>query len=355
MATYYSDLKKLSDKDGEVSFQAEIPLAILEKHMGDAVIREAADFALPGFRKGKVPESIVRQHISEMDLLEDAAHTGFQDAIREIITDEKLSIVGAPQAAITKIALKSPVTFTVKFALYPAFTLPDYKKIGHDIAERKEKNEVSEQDIDEAIQRIQRMMAPKDEKAPAEEAPLPPITDEFLKQFGSFKNVEEFRAEIKKQLAQEKEVQAEEVKREEIVKKIMDSSKIKIPALLIDEEYYDFIERRDDELARSEMSLEEYLKAVKKTEKELEQEERKLIEDRIKMSLVLGEIRKKEDIKADEEEIHKYIPSLKMRYPERSETDMHQTAEAYLIQEKLFEILEGKVKEEKSVAEEKAD
>ena len=174
---------------------------------------------------------------------------------------------------------------------------------------------------------------------------LPPITDDFVKQFGSFKNVTEFRVEIKHQLEHEKETGVKETKREEIVKKIMESSKMKIPALLVDEEFYDFIERRDEELKRAEMSLEEYLKEIKKTEKEFEQEERKLIEDRIKMSLVLGEIRKKENIEANEDEIRKYIPSLKMRYPNRSEEDLRQTTEAYITQEKLFELLEGKEKD----------
>ena len=139
-----------------------------------------------------------------------------------------------------------------------------------------------------------------------------------------------------------------ETNREEIVKKIMDSSKIKVPALLVDEEFYDFLERRDEELERAKMSLEEYLKEIKKTEKELEQEERKLIEDRIKMGLVLGEIRKKETVEASEDEIRKYIPSLKMRYPDRSDADVRQTAEAYIVQEKLFEILEGKKKKRKT-------
>ena len=362
MATSYTNLKKTGDKDGEISFQAEIPLEILEKNMRETLIREAADFTLPGFRKGKVPETIVRQHVSEMDLLEDAAHTGFQDAIREIITDEKLSIIGAPQATITKIALKNPVTFAVKFALYPTFTLPDYKKIGHAIAERAETTDITEQEVDEAILRIQKMMAPHhhhetdaehadhadahNEENKNEDDPLPPITDDFVKQFGNFKNIAEFRTEVKHQLGHEKEMAAKEAKREEIVKKIMESSKIKIPPLLIDEEFYDFMERRDEELARAKLSLEEYLKQIKKTEKELEQEERKLIEDRIKMSLVLGEIRKKETIVASEDEMKKYIPSLKARYPDRSETDVRQTAEAYIIQEKLFEILEGKEKEE---------
>jgi trigger factor len=365
MATYYTNLKKTSDKDGEISFQAEIPLEILEKNMGEALIREAADFTLPGFRKGKVPETIVRQHISEMDLLEDAAHAGFEDAIREIIADEKLSIIGAPQATITKIALKNPVTFTVRFALYPVFTLPDYKKIGHAIAERTETIDVTEHEVDEAITRIRKMMAPRENRgADAEQTesagtagadgkenknkgnPLPPVTDDFVKQFGSFKDVAEFRAEVTHQLGHEKEMNVKESKREEIVKKIMESSKIKIPPLLIDEEFYDFTERRDGELTRAKLSLEEYLKQIKKTEKELEQEERKLIEDRIKMSVVLGEIRKKEIIEASEDEIRKYIPSLKARYPDRSDADVRQTAEAYIIQEKLFGILEGKDKEE---------
>ena len=365
MAAHYTNLKKISDKDGEISFQAEIPFEILEKNMGEALSREAADFSLPGFRKGKVPETIVRQHVSEMDLLEDAAHVGFEDAIREIITDAKLSIIGAPQAAITKIALKNPVTFTVRFALYPAFTLPDYKKIGRGIAEREEKTDITEQEVDGAIMRIQKMMAPHEnhktdakqnenvgnagadnEEKNNEDVSLPPVTDEFVKQFGNFKDVAEFKADVKHQLGHEKELAIKEAKREEIVQKIMEASKIKIPALLVDEEFYDFIERRDKELERAKMSLEEYLKEIKKTEKELEQEERKLIEDRIKMSLVMGEIRKKENIEANEDEIRKYIPSLKAHYPNRSEADVRQTAEAYIIQEKLFEVLEGKEKEE---------
>ena len=370
MATNYANLKKLSDKGGEISFQAEIPLEILEKNMGEALIREAADFTLPGFRRGKVPEAIVRQHISEMDLLEDAAHAGFQDAIREIIADEKLSIIGAPQATITKIALKNPVTFTVKFALYPTFTLPDYKKIGRTITTRAENKEITESEIDEAILRIQKMMAPRhdhganadhadnihtdDEKKEDESASLPPITDDFVKQFGNFKDVAEFRDEIKKQLGNEKEAGIKEEKREEIVKKIMESSKIEIPLLIIDEEFYDFIERRDEELKNAELSLEEYLKQMKKTEKELEKEERKLIEDRIKMSLVLGEIRKNEAIEANEEEIRIHLPPLKARYPDRNEHDLRHTAEAFIVQEKLFEILEGKKKEEKE-AETKAE
>lgn len=345
MATYYANLKKIKDKDGELSFQAEISLAVLEPKMGEILIREAADLTLPGFRKGKVPENIVRQHVSEMDLLEGAAHAAFQDAIREIVADEKLSIIGAPQAAITKIALKNPVTFTVKFTLSPSFTVPDYKKIGRAVSERKEASDVNERDIDDAIARIQKMTMPQtDRKTDAEGdgAPLPPITDEFLKQFGNFKSVAEFRAEVKSQLVREKEMNIKESKREEIVRKIMESSKIKIPPLLVDEEFYDFLERRDEELERANMPLEEYLKEIKKTEKEFEEEERKLIEDRIKMSLVMGAIRKKENIEAGEDEIKKYLPSLKMRYPDRSEPDMRQTAAAYIIQEKLFGILEGK-------------
>ncbi len=350
MTKAYINLKKTNDKNGEISFEAEIPLESLETKMNEALIRESADFSLPGFRKGKVPEHIVRQHISEMALLEDAAHNGLENAVREIMADEKLSIIGAPQATITKIAPKNPVTFTVKFALYPSFELPDYRKIGKVIADRKEQSEASESDIDEAIARIQKMMAGEHEHAEGEECThdekektkLPEITDEFVKQFGPFNTVADFRAEVGRQLVQEKEMQIKEVKREEIVKKIMESSKIKLPQLLVDEEYYNFIGRRDEELEKAEMSLEAYLKEIKKTEKEFEHDERKLIEDRIKISLVLGEIRKKEDVKADENEIRKFIPSLKMRYPNRTEADLHRTTEAYIIQEKLFDIFEGK-------------
>ena len=353
MAKYYSNLKKLEEKNGEISFEAEMPFDILEEKMNREILREAEHFSMPGFRKGKVPENIVREHINEIELLEDIARDTFEDAIKEIINDQNISIIGAPEATITKIALKSPVSFIVRLPLYPKITLPNYKEISEKIIKGTKNENVTEKEIDDAIKNLQNMMVSQEKqnseknKETEIKSLKPEITEEFIKQFGDFKNVEEFKAEIKRQLEHEKKINQKEVTREKIIDKIIESSKINLPELLVNEELYNFIEERDQELEKAKISLEDYLKQIKKTEKELEEEERKLIENRLKLSFVFTEIRKQEKIEATKEEIEKYVEQLKQQYPKRNEEELKHTAEAYIIQEKLFEIL-GENKEEEN-------
>ncbi len=337
---HYDKLKKLEDKHGEVEYGAEVPLAVMEAYADSAFAERIAELTLPGFRKGKVPEEIARKYVHEMDLWEDAADTALREAVGEILEDEKLTILGGPQVTVTKLAPKNPLEFKIRFARFPEVSLPDYKKIGKTIAERKDSLEISEKEIDEAVERIRKMMAGP---APAEgEQKLPEITDETAGKLGPFKNVAEFRAEIKRQLGQEKEWSQKEAKRDEIVKEIMEKTKLTVPAMFVEQEMGRLRERREEELKSAGLSMEQYLKELKKSLEELEKEEMQLIENRTKMSLVLGKIREVEKVQPDIREVEMNILRLKQRYPDRDEQALRQTAENASLQEKLFQMLEGK-------------
>jgi FKBP-type peptidyl-prolyl cis-trans isomerase (trigger factor) len=350
MEKSYIKLKKMSEKNGNIEFQAEVPVELLEEYSLAALAELANDFALPGFRKGKVPHDKVREHIGEMELLEDAANEALRDAMQQIVEDEKLNVVGRPQVVITKIAPKNPLEFRISYALFPDISLPDYKKIGKVIFERKDPTDVTEKDIDEALLRIQKMIAPAtnavlapgaDGEVPAKDEAIPPLTDETVKQFGNFKTVADFRAELKKQLEQEKVLHMKDGRREEMIKEIVKHAKIKVPQLLVDQELFEFLSDRDEQLKTASLSLAEYLKQVGKTTEQLEKDERALIEDDLRMSLVVQEIRKQEDITADDRDVHILMAQLQVRYPERKEPELHRTAEAMIIQNKLFAMLEG--------------
>ena len=130
-------------------------------------------------------------------------------------------------------------------------------------------------------------------------------------------------------------------RREETIKEIVKHAKVKVPQLLVEQELYEFIADRDEQLETAGLSLEEYLKQTGKTAEQLEKDERRLIEDDLRMSLVVQEVRKQEHITADDRDVHILITQLKLRYPERTEQELHRTAEAMIIQNKLFAILEG--------------
>lgn len=113
----YTNLKKIADKNGEIEFEAEIPVAALDAYIKEELARAAADFSWPGFRKGKVPEQIVREHTNEMAILDAAADEALHDVIPEIAADEKLSVLGRSLPSrrwrrrirsVSKFALRSP-------------------------------------------------------------------------------------------------------------------------------------------------------------------------------------------------------------------------------------------------------
>jgi FKBP-type peptidyl-prolyl cis-trans isomerase (trigger factor) len=345
MEKSYTNLKKIAEKNGEIEFEAEVPVAILDEYIKEELARAAADFSWPGFRKGKVPKNIVREHMNEMAILDAAADEALHDVIPEIAADEKLSVLGRPQLTITKIAPKNPLGFKIRFALSPAVALPDYKKIAGAITARATKIEVEEKEVDAAIERIRKMIPvtgpSKDIATPSE------LTDDFVKQLGPFENVAAFRTEMKKRITEEKELELTEAKRDEMVREIVKQSKVTVPQMLVEQEIEDWKDNRDAELERAGLTLEKYLEQVKKTADELERGARAEIEEQMRTSFVLREIRREEKIEADEKEIRENIAHLKRRYPNENEGSLAGAAQAIAIQKKMFEILEGKAENKK--------
>ncbi|HUZ92847.1 MAG TPA: trigger factor, partial [Candidatus Paceibacterota bacterium] len=238
MEKSYEHLKSLKEKNGAAEFEAEIPEAALEAHMRTELARTGRDLSVPGFRKGKVPEHMLREYVDERELLEAAADKALNDAVREIIKDEALSILGRPELTITEVAPKKPVRFKMRVALFPAIALPDYKTISATIVGRRTAAAATDTNMDA--------------KAKANTG-----------------------ADEKELLA------AKEAEREEIMNEIVKRAKVRVPELLIDQEWRAFVEARDADLARAGLPLEEYLKQIKKDEKSLEKDERALIEKQI--------------------------------------------------------------------------
>lgn len=335
----YLNLKKIKASDGEAAFEAELPADAIARCEAEVLAEAGEDLLVPGFRKGKVPPAMVRERMDPIELLEEAAHKALPEAIHEILEDEKLSVLGRPEVAIVKLAPGNPIGFTARFALAPEIGLPNYKSIAKKISEEKKPVEVAPEEIENAVNHLRGMFR-KGEPGQEGDAGLPELTDDFVKQFGPYKNVAEFQEELKRNLAEGKEREQKEQRREAMVQAIVAKTKIKIPKLLIDQELANFFENRDEELKKAGISLDDYLKQVKKTEAELEKEEREMVEKQIAASLVMGAMRKEENVAADEKDITANIAALKRRYPDRTDAELWEPAEAIAMQKKLFDILE---------------
>ncbi|MBU3741033.1 MAG: trigger factor [Candidatus Kapabacteria bacterium] len=135
--------------------------AELKPHYEKAYVEAQAGIEMKGFRKGKVPLALVKQHYGrqiEADALETIADTNF----REFVTAERIHVLGSP--ALTDIAKSGDgVEFTIRYEVVPSFELGDYRGL---VVNRPIKT-VTDADVETEIDRIRLRAA---SFAPAEEA-----------------------------------------------------------------------------------------------------------------------------------------------------------------------------------------
>jgi trigger factor len=144
----------------------------------------------------------------------------------------------------------------------------------------------------------------------------PKIDDEFAAKVGPFKNVEEMKADIKKQLQSEKDYQSDREFTDELLTKITEGSKAAIPDSLIDEQLERLLGDHKQNAMYRGTTWKEFLEGEGKTEEEYKKTLRPDAELRVKAGLVLGEIAEKEGIEVTPEELEVRMQILKSQYPD---------------------------------------
>ncbi len=161
--------------------------------------------------------------------------------------------------------------------------------------------------------------------------------------------VEKIKVEITQEelerLRMEKERMEKERVRQEILSKISDSSEVQISDELIEKEKNTMLDNLKQQVPYMlQISFEEYLRKINKTEKELIDSLQPEAEKRVKNLLVLRAIAEKENIPVSEEEAEKEAGKILKSYPNVQNLDQSQLKEyaKFVIQnEKTLQMLEG--------------
>ena len=339
--------KKLPDCETEII--AEITAEGLESYKVKALkkIQEVAE--LPGFRKGKVPEVMLKEKVGELGILEDAGEMAINDCAIEIIAESKVALLGHPNITISKMAIGAPLEFKIIVSTMPEVKLTDYKKVAKKENSKEEKvEEVTEKQINETIEEIRKMYAdqnhvhaPGEVHKEGEKLPLPEVNDEFVKKLGDFKDVADFKIKLKENISKEKELKAKDKKRLTIIEKIVEESKIDMPKSLVDNELFKMQAQFEDDISRMGLKPEDYLKHIKKTWDDLKKEWHPDAIKKAKLQIVLHQIAIDEKIEADkkaiEDETKKLVEYYKGADPERTKAYV----EMQLINQKVWEFLES--------------
>ncbi len=345
------ETKKLPDSEVEIT--AEITNEALETYKAKAFKKMKDVAELPGFRKGHVPDATLKEKIGELGLLEEAGEMAINDCFVEVLGESKVNFLGRPTVAISKISIGSPIEFKIVATVMPEVKLGDYKKIA------KEKNksertstEPTDKEVLDVIQSIRENIAHDKVHAEAgggtehnhrkiEDADLPVVDEAFIKMLGDFKNVEDFKAKIKENIKKEKEIKEKDKSRIDIIEEIISKSTIDLPKIIIEGETDKMMAQFKDDIARSGLSIEEYLKHVKKTETDLRAEWKDTSVKRDKSQVILNNIAKIEGINAKEEDIKREMEHILAHHKDAERFRVRMYVETFLTNELVFQFLES--------------
>ncbi|HMF10153.1 MAG TPA: trigger factor [Thermoanaerobaculia bacterium] len=121
-------LSAQDDSPTRTSFQIEIPAEEVEKALRAvtrAYIRKAA---LPGFRKGHAPESVVSRKFSE-EIRGDVLELLLPSAISEAIEEKKISALGKPRIEELSWDPPGPIRFTARVDRKPPIDPGEYRGV----------------------------------------------------------------------------------------------------------------------------------------------------------------------------------------------------------------------------------
>lgn len=144
----------------------------------------------------------------------------------------------------------------------------------------------------------------------------PEVNDEFAAKAGPFKTVAELTDDIKRELAAQKDREAGEKLKDDLVKQLVEVSTVPVPEILAKDQAESIERDMTQNLMYQGLTLDQYLdnKGFETKEKWLETEVKEAAEKRVQAGLVLAELSKVEKIQATEKELDEHVELYKKQY-----------------------------------------
>jgi trigger factor len=148
------------------------------------------------------------------------------------------------------------------------------------------------------------------------EIALPELTDEFAATAGPFTTVTELKADVKRELTTQKEREATEKLKDNLVKQLIEVSTVPVPEILVSDQSESIERDMTQNLMYQGLTLDQYLenKGFESKEKWLKTEVYDAAVKRVQAGLVLAELSKAEKIEATSAELEEHVAQYKTQY-----------------------------------------
>ena len=358
--------KKISDTS--VELKVVLDANDLKEAEKKAVERLIKDVKVEGFRKGKAPLDIAKNHINPNDLSSVALDIAVRTSVPKAFDESETSPLMIPNVEVVKFVPGETVEYTAKADILPEIKLGDYKKLGVKKAELGDEVVIdfegslngekfaggaakdfklglgSHQFIPgfeegivghEAGERFDlELTFPKDYHADnlagkktvfnvllkqVNALVKPELNDELAKKCGPFETLADLKADIENNLKTQNEAKANEKFKDDLVEKLVEKSTVSAPEIMIKDQLRLIRQDIEANAARQGFSFEDYLKQTGQTEADWEKEAKKVAEKRVKASLCLQILARDEKITVEDEIVDAKINELREVYKKSKE------------------------------------
>ena len=133
-----------------VRLDVEVAYAELESHVANAYKKVAAQVNIPGFRKGKIPASMIDQRVGRGTVIDEAINSALPEFYGQAAREHKVAVIGRPEVDVKEFVDNDKLVFTVEVDVRPEVVLPDFSKITIEVDNVK----VEDSDVDEQIESL---------------------------------------------------------------------------------------------------------------------------------------------------------------------------------------------------------
>lgn len=130
-----------------VRMEIEVDFTELKPHMDEAYKTIAGQVNIPGFRKGKVPATLIDQRVGRGAVLEEAINKAIPEFYAKAAQENDVAVIGRPEVDIKELNDGKNLALTIEVDVRPVIVLPDLSTITITVDDA----EISESDINEQV------------------------------------------------------------------------------------------------------------------------------------------------------------------------------------------------------------
>ncbi|HEY9574790.1 MAG TPA: trigger factor, partial [Lachnospiraceae bacterium] len=143
---------------------------------------------------------------------------------------------------------------------------------------------------------------------------LPELDDDFAQDVSEFDTLDDYKADIKKNLAERKETQAKTERENAVVDKVIENASMDIPQAMIHEQVHQLMDDFSRRIQSQGLTLEQYMQFTGMDSEKLHEQMEPQALKRIQSRLVLEKIAEVENIEVTDEKIDEEVAKMAEMY-----------------------------------------